>query len=714
MNLQASYIDEWLDKAFQLAYFLHDDRKIAKEIIVRAMNKLETASNAQFKRYYYTPTGRAENSRAARSRVSMNDLQLLQRLVFVESESFEREKETAKSADELNLLTYFIKHLVRISLKRNSFYVTLGVARILHNYGTNDAMEIYNIVIQDPERVHDDYYYRSRKGVLMKELKARFGDLIETVKINRGEERFQAKTTSENLFEAAKKSLNYFTPWKTSCAIPEKFNPFDDVIKSFHFNKNNPDEEHLTEVNRIHAALHPSCFARLTGALKLPASEEKMEIPKFMISENLLNIDDNNNDRNDPPHLEANELKAIKDVLHAQAESRRAASANLLRVVVDGNEQAKINLLETDSINFDLDDSAEMIEVRIVEKEGETILATHLLSFDDLIDGNQIQTVVLEGGQKISFQLAPTTDKYGELVGLNCDVAYAETEWQKRFALSSYRIKYTLSLWFENSKPILTPIAALGLLILFIAFGWIFYAQPGENKNEFVNQQNSAPNNQPEQIIIPQIPIIVEDEKPETPKIASNKKQNTNAESNKNTEIKKPKVSPKETQIVIPQKDLLANSENRQTLPKLEIVAPKIQRFAVIDNDFEFPKERETRSLSSANRAKSFNQVNKIYLDISGNNNYHEVFNDEIINEISKNNAFSVETNREFADARLKISIRRSPNSRDGKITVEVSLHNADGAVIYPTRKNVKHWKYIGKAENLPRKIVADLNAAKP
>jgi hypothetical protein len=714
MNLQASYIDEWIDKAFQLAYFLHDDRKIAKQIIVRAMNKLETASNAQFKRYYYTPTGRAENSRAARSRVSMNDLQLLQRLVFVESENFEREKESNNSADELSLLTYFIKHLVRISLKRNSFYVTLGVARILHNYGTNDAMEIYNIVVQDPERVHDDYYYRSRKGVLMKELKARFGDLIETVKVNRGEERFQAKTISENLFEAAQNSLKIFTPWKTSCVIPEKFNPFEDVIKSFHFNKNNPDEEHLTEVNRIHAALHPACFARLTGALKLPASEEKMEIPKFMISENLLNIDDNNNDRNEPPRLEANELQAIKDILHAQAESRRAASANLLRVVVDGNEQTKINLLATGAINFDLDDSAEMIEVRIVEKEGETILATHLLSFDDLIGGNQTQTVVLEGGQKVSFQLQPTTDEYGDLIGLNCDVAYAETDLKRRIFLTTYRVKYSLSVWFENSKPLLKPIAALGLLILFVAFGWIFFSKSGENKPDFVKDKNPSLINQPGQIIAPTNSNKNEVKEPETPKIPNNKNQSSEVEANKQPKVEKPKVTPKETGIISAPQELQAQNNNLQPLPKRKITVPQIQRFAVVGNDSEIPKQSETRGLSSPERAKLFNQVKRIYLDISGNNNYHDFFDEEIVKEISKNNAFIVETTRDFADARLKISIRREPNNRDGKITVEVSLHNADGAVIYPTRKNVKHWKYIGKAEDLPRKIIADLTAAKP
>ena len=242
--MQTNQIDDWLNKAFQLAFFIHGKRDIAKQIAASAMNKLETASNAQFKRYYYTPVGRAETSRATRSRVSLNDLQLLQRLVFVESENFEKQNEATKTTSEKNLLVYFIKHLVRISLKRNSFYVTLGISRILHNYGTNDAMEIYNIVVQNPDRVHDDYYYRSRKGVLMKELKARFGEILEVVKVNRGEERFNHQTDAENLSETAKDCLQFFTPWNSSCAIPDKFNPFDDIIAPFHFDKQNPDAEH--------------------------------------------------------------------------------------------------------------------------------------------------------------------------------------------------------------------------------------------------------------------------------------------------------------------------------------------------------------------------------------------------------------------------------------------------------------------------------------
>src|SRR5439155_23172726 len=110
--------------------------------------------------------------------------------------------------------------------------------------------------------------------------------------------------------------------------------PFDDVIKPFHFDKDDPDAEHRIEINRIHATLHPSCFNRLTNALNLPPPEEKMEIPKFMITQNQAGFDDN--DWRNPPQLESGELQPIKDILTAQAEGRKAMTVNLLSVIVEG------------------------------------------------------------------------------------------------------------------------------------------------------------------------------------------------------------------------------------------------------------------------------------------------------------------------------------------------------------------------------------------
>ena len=72
--------DELPNRAFQLAYFLHCERLTAVEIAARALNKLQLAATAQGKRLYYRLTGRAD-ARKARSKVSMGEPHLLQRLI---------------------------------------------------------------------------------------------------------------------------------------------------------------------------------------------------------------------------------------------------------------------------------------------------------------------------------------------------------------------------------------------------------------------------------------------------------------------------------------------------------------------------------------------------------------------------------------------------------------------------------------------------------
>src|SRR5437870_873005 len=138
-----------LNRAFRLGYFLHGERDTAVQIAVRAVNKLQLAATAQGKRLYYRLTGRTDARRKARSKVTLSEPHLLQRLVFVESEEYERQKEQnviapASAADrpahESDLVIYFVKHLVRITTKRNSFYVTLGLSRLLYNYTTAETM----------------------------------------------------------------------------------------------------------------------------------------------------------------------------------------------------------------------------------------------------------------------------------------------------------------------------------------------------------------------------------------------------------------------------------------------------------------------------------------------------------------------------------------------------------------------------------------------
>src|SRR5262245_22239511 len=134
-------VDELLNKAFQLAYLIIGDRTTSIRIVLAAMDNLKVASSTQDKRHSYMPTGRSV-SRPARNKVSLSEAHILQRLVYVESEIYERLLEEQEGIlFQEDLIIHFIKHLVRITTKRNSFYVSLGLGRLLYNYATSEATE---------------------------------------------------------------------------------------------------------------------------------------------------------------------------------------------------------------------------------------------------------------------------------------------------------------------------------------------------------------------------------------------------------------------------------------------------------------------------------------------------------------------------------------------------------------------------------------------
>jgi hypothetical protein len=409
--------EQGLNKAYRLAYFLHQDKDIATRIVAAATLKLNVAMASQSKRLYYVPVGRfsrgeSRRTDGIRNKALFSDLHLLQRLVYVESEPFERQKERAAQvapsgvpaagdpANDEDLLVYFIKHLVRITTKRNAFYVTLGVSRLLHSYSTLETMEIYNAVIGEPERVKDDYYYRSRKAVLMHEMYERFGHLIRASRQRRGEERFETQPGSSELRSLLRECLRLFTPWDTQCSVPRDFDPLKSVIAAL-ASKSSADENKV-EVNRIHAVLHPDCFERLVAAFGYSPPEERMELPRFFLDQS----DDQSppRQRSAPADLSAEELAEINHMLDEQAGRRRGSSPNaIIRIMVDGVERGRMNPAEQSSISFSAEENAEIIEVKSTDLSGDLLLATHVLS--SFSDAAIVSSIRLEGGQDLSLTI---------------------------------------------------------------------------------------------------------------------------------------------------------------------------------------------------------------------------------------------------------------------------------------------------------------------
>ena len=428
---------------------------MAIRIVAAATLKLNVAMAAQSKRLYYVPVGRfsrgeSRRTDGIRNKALFSDHHLLQRLVYVESEPYERQKERAalaappgvhadgEQASEKDLLVYFIKHLVRITTKRNAFYVTLGVSRLLHSYSTVETMEIYNAVIGEPERVKDDYYYRSRKAVLMHEMYQRFDQLIRVCRQRRGEERFETQQGSSELRSLVRECLRLFTPWDTRCQVPRDFDPLRSIIASL--TSNNGADENEVEVNRIHAILHPDCFERLVAAFGYRSPEERMELPRFFSTET--NDQSPPRQRSAPAELSAEEISEISHMLDDQAgRRRRASSTGVVRIMVDGVERGRLNPAEQSSITFSVDEDAEIIEVKTMDPGGDLLLATHLLtSFEK--DAAIVSSIRLEGGQDLSLSITRRQIEANGGADFLVQFGYRETDprraarlWWRRFSL---------------------------------------------------------------------------------------------------------------------------------------------------------------------------------------------------------------------------------------------------------------------------------------
>jgi hypothetical protein len=688
--------DELPNRAFELAYFLHRERKIAKEIATRALNKLQLAATSQGKRLYYRLTGRltdGPDARKARSKVSMGAPHLLQRLVYVESEEYERRKEAAAQdsqahpgttpARSADLVVYFIKHLIRITTKRNSFYVTLGCSRLLYNYTTPETMELYNLVIQDPERVHDDYYYRSRKGVLIKELKDRFGDLLEVTKGARGEQRWRANGNGQHQYELVNECLRRFTPWATPCVVPEQFNPTIDTIEKLTFEGRLPDQEHEVEVNRIHAAIHPDCFARLVAANRLAAPDERLELPYFFTTDE---HDDTDDSPRTPPQLSADELSTINDLLAQEAMRRKAGSVGFLRVLIDGNRRAEINPEQSGVAQFVVDEEAEVIEVYGNDQHGALLLATHLLSFNGA--DTQSHMITLEGGQRLAFNINLLRDDGGSTNGARVEVAFKETAPVRVTSLAARRLWKSVvgdaSVLSHSSSGWWKPLAALSALALLCAGGWWVWSNRQHQNQIVVVMPAPAANATP-------VPVTPEPGKsPETRPQPDGQPPIKRAPENGNrlapAIVRREPVTPVRDETIV-ERSLLPNTgENAD------------------------PDEVATRGIWNREvMGKPLSEVRKVHTQLAG----ESASGNELLAQLRtavKGDSRVQLSDADQADAALKISVRpASLRSGDSRVIVIVRAANANGYVVWPASRRGSSWRYVGQPRYVAQRLVADL-----
>lgn len=652
--------EEVLNKAYRLAYFLHQDKGVAIRIVAAATLRLNVAMAAQSKRLYYVPVGRfsrgeSRRTDGIRNKALFSDHHLLQRLVYIESEPYERQKEHAAiaaptgiradgdPASDEDLLVYFIKHLVRITTKRNAFYVTLGVSRLLHSYSTVETMEIYNAVIGEPERVKDDYYYRSRKAVLMHEMYQRFDQLIRVCRQRRGEERFETQQGSSELRSLVRECLRLFTPWDTKCNVPRDFDPLKSIIASL--TSNNGSDENEVEVNRIHAILHPDCFERLVAAFGFSPPEERMELPRFFSNET--NDQSPPGQRSAPAELSAEELAEISHMLDEQAGRRRRSSpTGVVRIMVDGVERARLDPAEQSSISFSVEENAEIIEVKTMDPGGDLLLATHLLTS---FENDVVSSIRLEGGQELSLSITRRQIEANGGADFLVQFGYRETDPRRAARLWWRRLSLRLSA--EQGPRVLWGGARIlvlaGSVIVICLASYLGYVK-------LRSHQTTGP------ISVQTTPVV----QTPSPEAGTSVNEKTN-----------------QPDRVVARATPRTKSERAAKVTS----SPAPEAPAVRDEDVADDVTRSGNVVANL----TLKEIKKVYVEVRG-----DAASDEIRNNLVKSLGALATTNADEAEAALKIVVSQNSTS--------ALLVNARGTVLWTRR-------YSGEISKVTSEIVNDL-----
>lgn len=420
-------------RAFELAYFIHPYTNVALGVAESAMHKLDHSFGRQGRRAVYMPSGRRQGhetpARVIRTKVSLREEHLLQVLVYAESEPWESSSEQGAGSHhvtEEDMVIRFIKHLVQITVRRNSFYVTLGLGRLLYEYNTSQVRQMYDVLMQDHARFRDNSYLRRQKNLLIQELLHRFNPMIRTITTSQREERFQTQPTTAPLLRLVHECLGRFTPWDTACVFPEK--GFDPVgkIPALSFTGSNPDDEAPVEITRIHTITHPDCFVRLAASLGFPVPDEVLAVPQFFISAD----NETRGDRFNPPPVPEGQDAELKQSRAQRARRRKTFRPGIMRVYVDDVETISLDPRQADTVKFKISNTARMIEVRGEDAEGELALGTLVVPFHEMPAGGLLKdSLTLEGGQKLTVVLQPErTETTKEVQEVDVEIRYAETQ----------------------------------------------------------------------------------------------------------------------------------------------------------------------------------------------------------------------------------------------------------------------------------------------
>lgn len=483
--------DGSLNRAFRLAHSIYrykeNDRKTALKIVSDALRAVEVRLLVQHEADRHDPQ--------KPSKVRWNTLQWFQLLIYCKSEEYEKQQESKQSTSlsKEDMIIRYIKHLILTTSRRNSFHLSLGLSRLLYDYGSAGTMAIYDLVFQDPDSSTKkaDAYYRARKNKLIAELEQRFHRFVKIYQGPRGDKRFESDDDSGRFAELVVDYLTRFTPWETRCELPKQLDTWT-AIRSLKSN----------QASQIHSLIHPVCFAKITTALNFDPPLSRLRLPRFFVAKG-------QSDKTPPPEdfspgdLTQDEATTIREEIREEKNRRKRFTPRSLAVLTDGVERALIDLAQSSVIRFNLEADVTLIEfVGRNENNDELLLGTHVPNYedDDPTAGRSHEySIVLEGGQKISLIFLPTEAGL-QNASRSVVITYGETNTLRTVA--RWWLQFNLRI-NRRTAAVLIPKIAFAVLALLVAGFALYFALTGLSPQPEQIARQEAPASGNEAVKIP-------------------------------------------------------------------------------------------------------------------------------------------------------------------------------------------------------------------
>ena len=208
------------------------------------------------------------------NRAYLDTCQTFDHRVMTELSDAEREQESnGYRLSEEDFIKRFVKHLILLSLSRNSFWAAVAVFQVLCNYPTTALNFVYPFVAPNRSIDKDKWQCSRNRGKLLKFIGERFGVNPENLFIEQGP---QVYSPSDRQVRTINECLAVFRP-SGRATVPERYRgdlliPYDD---------NDPRGDEHIEVDRMAILFSPADLNRILESVGLRPFEESIRRLNF-------------------------------------------------------------------------------------------------------------------------------------------------------------------------------------------------------------------------------------------------------------------------------------------------------------------------------------------------------------------------------------------------------------------------------------------------